>query len=387
MQVTVTRIGVNETQRFADELRSSNFYDADLNIAFGDVDAISSLASIAKGKANWLASTSCLGAMSNLGTDMGESYVHVMTISETRGVIGVASCDMGKGNVSELAESTVVSAMQKANRLGQMPSLVWIIQAPGQEEAVLSGVQAVLGNAVPVFGGSSADNAIEGKWLQFDGTQLYSNGLIIAVMYTEEPISCYFSSGYTATSTEATVTAVDGRVLYTLDGKPAGDVYNQWLQRFGQPALKPGSILSDSTYFPLGRNRGTRSDPISLLSHPSRLNDDNSLELFATLKEGEVLTLMHGERHNLISRAAEVAEVAMRTHELNYETQPKALLLVFCGGCMLAVKDQLADIQRSILNKAQGLPFVVAFTFGEQGCFPDGKSRHGNLMISATVFG
>ena len=59
----------------------------------------------------------------------------------------------------------------------------------------------------------------------------------------------------------------------------------------------------------------------------------------------------------------------------------------FCGGCMLAVKDQLETIHASILNKAQGLPFLVAFTFGEQGCFPDGKSRHGNLMISATVFG
>ena len=54
---------------------------------------------------------------------------------------------------------------------------------------------------------------------------------------------------------------------------------------------------------------------------------------------------------------------------------------------MLAVKDQLETIHASILKKAQGLPFLVAFTFGEQGCFPDGKSRHGNLMISATVFG
>ena len=117
------------------------------------------------------------------------------------------------------------------------------------------------------------------------------------------------------------------------------------------------------------------------------MNDDNSLELFATVKQGDILTLMQGEQHNLISRAAEVTEVVLRTHELNYETRPKGLLLVFCGGCMLAVKDQLETIHASILKKAQGLPFLVAFTFGEQGCFPDGKSRHGNLMISATVFG
>jgi len=27
------------------------------------------------------------------------------------------------------------------------------------------------------------------------------------------------------------------------------------------------------------------------------------------------------------------------------------------------------------------------FTLGEQGCFPGGENRHGNLMICATLFG
>ena len=387
MQINVRRIGLIDTELFADELNNNDVNSADLNIAFGDVNAITALSDAVSDKANWIASSSCLGAMSHLGTDLGDSYVHVMSLQNTQGAIGVASCDISNGNATELASSTIVTAMQRANRLGEMPSLVWIIQAPGQEEAVLDGVQTVLGNSVPIFGGSSADNAIEGKWVQFDGEHLYSNGLVIAAMYTEEPVSCYFSSGYTSTQTQAEVTAVEGRVIYTLDNKPAGEVYNHWLQKYGHPPLKPGSILSDSTYFPLGRHKGCKSDPIPLLSHPSKLNDDNSLELFATVKQGDILTLMQGEQHNLISRAAEVTEVVLRTHELNYETRPKGVLLVFCGGCMLAVKDQLETIHASILNKAQGLPFLVAFTFGEQGCFPDGKSRHGNLMISATVFG
>lgn len=387
MQVTLKRIELTDSPQFSDELHGSEINHADLNIAFGDVDAISALATVIKDKSNWIASSSCQGAMSHLGNDMGASFVHVMSVANTQGAIGIASCDIGEGDVTEKAESTIVSAMQRANRLGQMPNLVWIVQAPGQEEKVLKGVQAILGNSVPIFGGSSADDAIEGKWVQFDGEQLYSIGLVIAALYTEKPISCYFSSGYTFTQQKAEVTAVDGRVLYTLDNKPAGEVYNQWLQMCGEAPLQPGSILSDSTYFPFGRDMGSKSEPIPLLSHPSKLNEDNSLELFATVQKGEILTLMHGERHNLISRAAEVTEVVLRTHELNYESQAKGLLLVFCGGCMLAVKDQLDQIHQSILSKAQGLPFLVAFTFGEQGCFPDGKSRHGNLMISATVFG
>ena len=33
-----------------------------------------------------------------------------------------------------------------------------------------------------------------------------------------------------------------------------------------------------------------------------------------------------------------------------------------------------------------GIPFLGSFTFGEQGCFPGGENRHGNLMISVLLF-
>ena len=126
---------------------------------------------------------------------------------------------------------------------------------------------------------------------------------------------------------------------------------------------------------------------VPLLSHPARLNDDGSIELFASLEVGEQITLMNGQPDNLIRRAAEVTEVVLQTHELNYECRPKAIIIVFCGGCMLAVKEHLDEIQRSLLVLAQDVPFIVGFTFGEQGCFSDGISRHGNLMISATAIG
>jgi len=32
-----------------------------------------------------------------------------------------------------------------------------------------------------------------------------------------------------------------------------------------------------------------------------------------------------------------------------------------------------------------GIPYMGMHTFGEQGLFPDGENRHGNLMFSALV--
>ncbi|NNJ67935.1 MAG: hypothetical protein HKP54_07825, partial [Boseongicola sp.] len=62
-------------------------------------------------------------------------------------------------------------------------------------------------------------------------------------------------------------------------------------------------------------------------------------------------------------------------------------LMIYCGGCMLAVQEQLDDVAAGVREALPGVPFLGVFTFGEQGVVLDGRNRHGNLMISAIVFG
>ena len=392
MHIGVNRFPLDAKGSFGETCVISELDKADINVAFGDVAAVTALAGSNKAEnkrngARWIASSSCLGAMSHLGTDKGESYLHVLSVADIDGGAGVASAELAPGKERAIAETTLVNAMQDAGKLGEMPSLVWLIVAPGNEEEVLNGLHGVLGDSVPIFGGSSADNSIEGKWVQFDGNELHHNGIVVAVLYMSEPVSCYFSSGYEPTELSAQVTAGEGRIIYTLDGEPAGTVYNRWLNLLEQTPLEPGNILQASTFFPISRQQGALSFGVPLLSHPARLNDDGSIELFANLEVGEQITLMNGQPDNLIRRVTEVTEVVLQTHELNYECRPQAIIIVFCGGCMLAVKEHLDEIQRSLLVLAQDVPFIVGFTFGEQGCFSDGISRHGNLMISATAIG
>ena len=66
--------------------------------------------------------------------------------------------------------------------------------------------------------------------------------------------------------------------------------------------------------------------------------------------------------------------------------EPAGVLMIYCAGCMLAIDDDLEDMVDGLRNCYPDLPIMGFYTFGEQGCFMDGKSRHGNLMISALVF-
>jgi hypothetical protein len=60
--------------------------------------------------------------------------------------------------------------------------------------------------------------------------------------------------------------------------------------------------------------------------------------------------------------------------------------MIYCAGCRLTIDDDVLAMQNAVLEQIGQVPVVAAYTFGEQGCFSDGKNRHGNLMISAVAF-
>lgn len=109
------------------------------------------------------------------------------------------------------------------------------------------------------------------------------------------------------------------------------------------------------------------------------------MDLFASVREGERLTLMRGTQDSLVDRAGRVAALA-RTGA-GGEDQPVAgALMMYCGGCMLSVQSRISDVVSGVNAALEGAPFLGAFTFGEQGALVRAGNRHGNLMISCIVF-
>ena len=127
MHIGVNRFPLDANGSFGETCVISELEKADINIAFGDVAAVTALAGSNKAEnkrngARWIASSSCLGAMSHLGTDKGESYLHVLSVADIDGGAGVASAELAPGKERAIAEATLVNAMQDAGKLGEMPS-------------------------------------------------------------------------------------------------------------------------------------------------------------------------------------------------------------------------------------------------------------------------
>ena len=126
------------------------------------------------------------------------------------GLFGIAdvSGDYGVGValVDDDPQATGAEAIQKAianaERPGEPPDLVWINGVPGHEEAVLIGIQDILGPDVPIAGGSSADNHVAGNWEQFANGKVYKDAVIVTAMYPSTTAYLAFHSGYSPSATK-----------------------------------------------------------------------------------------------------------------------------------------------------------------------------------------
>ncbi len=329
--------------------------------------------------------TTCLGAMTNAGAEDG---VVAFAIKDPDGAYGTAIAPFD-ADPRSAARAATVDALADADRIGERPELIWVAATPGTEEEVLAGIQDVVGPDVPIIGGSAADNDVSGNWFVFDSQSKCSAGVVVSVLFPSTRVSFAYQNGYSPSANAGVVTRANGRTVHEIDGRPALEVFGEWTG--GAVSIDPTkdggqTILSASTLWPLGREVSQLGEvPFYLLAHPAIAHRSGELDLFATVKEGETLTSMTGTVQSLTSRAGRVAGLARETGHMQ-DKPISGALMIYCGGCMLTVRDHLSDVVSGVNEALDGAPFVGAFTFGEQGPMLRAGNRHGNLMISCIVF-
>jgi hypothetical protein len=332
-------------------------------------------------------SSSCEGALA-VGGEQAEAKAQIVIfgINDPHGSYGVGIADVSCNSSPETAAQVALTqAISSSPKPYETPAMIWSIMPPGHEESLINGFADIVGPHVPVFGGSSADNDVSGKWQQGSHSHDGNSSVVVATLQPSSAIGYSYSSGYEPTDITLVAEGCSSRIVSKFDGKTAAQRYNQLTHGAIEHALLGGNVLGNTTLFPLGRAiSNTIGIPEYLLSHPDSVTEKGELTLFSHIDEGQPLTLMTGSVDGLVQRAWVVAQNAIDL--LPEGSECAGVLMIYCGGCMLTIGDNVSQMQHYLSSALPNLPICAAYTFGEQGAFLDGRNRHGNLMISAVAF-
>lgn len=312
-------------------------------------------------------------------------FAGMMTLEDPDMVVGVACHEAGK-DARAIGRKVAIEAVENA-KTTRAPAYFYMVASPKEEEDYLMGIQDVIGR-VPMFGGSAADDTVEGKWKIFCNDKVFSDGVAVAFFYTDNEIVTSYTGAYNETNNIGIITEVkDNRTLVTIDGISALKKYAQWIN-VKPESLKDQNLLVASITKPLGVK-----DPLgnlTVIRHPMFGNDmgtkttsDDTITLGNKAVPGTAIIQLEATVDELIDSTGNT----LKDVKKQLYTDPAAYFLVHCGGRKLGIGDRMEEVYKQLLKESKGVPFITIFTFGEYGYDEHSANICGGLMLSFTAFG
>ena len=319
--------------------------------------------------------------------------IGVLAITDPGGAFGTGHASFAQRAPADAARHAVEQALTAAGRNGVIPDFIWLSAVPGCEEAVIAGIEQVVGISVPIVGGSAALNGLggtpenperTGRCVVFDHDTIIDDGLLLSVGFVTERVCHGFFGGYRATEKTGIVTAAEGRVLVTIDEQPAAQVYNRWSDGLiAAEVANNGEVVIQTTMSPIGVTVGhVGTAPLYGLVHPVQV-ENGALRVHTVVPEGSRVTLMTGDQDILVHRTAELVE---RTQALFNVPQALGGLISYCAGCARPLAERDTEMVNLVRDALGEVPFLGGFFFGEQGRFWNNSNAHANLMVSLLLF-
>lgn len=312
-------------------------------------------------------------------------FVGLLGLQDENLTVGLACHEAGK-NPRAIGRKVAIQAVENA-KTTRAPAYFYMVASPKEEEEYLMGIQDVIGR-VPMFGGSAADDNVEGNWKIICNDKVFNDGVAVAFFYTDNEILTSYTGAYKETNNIGLITEVkNDRTLVSIDGISALRKYANWTN-IAPSRLAGKKLLESSTTKPLGVK-----DPLgnlTVIRHPMFANDmgtktttDDTITLGNKVVEGTAIIQLETTIDDLINSTGNT----LKNLRKNMYTEPAAYILIHCGGRKLAIGDRLEEVYKQIVKEAKNTPFIMPFTFGEYGYDEHSANICGGLMLSFTAIG
>lgn len=208
---------------------------------------------------------------------------------------------------------------------------------------LLAGINGVFGGRVPVSGGVAGDDYRFERTLIGLNDNLNEGQIVVIGLYGAAIKVAHGSKGgWDTFGPIRKVTRCEGNILYEIDGKPALDLYKEYLGE------KAEDLPSSGLLFPFTIIDAQTKEPVVRgIQNIDEAN--NAIILYGDMEEGMTIQLMRANFDNLISGAGDSAKETF----LQQNGKPDLALLISCVARRL-VLNQLTEEELTETRKVLG---------------------------------
>jgi hypothetical protein len=229
----------------------------------------------------------------------------------------------------------------------------------GNHQAVVRGAHSVVGSAIPLVGGCAGDNFKLVQTHQFLDGEVLQDAVVAAAIGSDAPLGIGVRHGWKRSGEPMVVTRSAGPQIFTLDDRPALDVYLERLEAPAAVGHDAEAFRAFAIAHPLGLSRRAGEEKIRAVGGADF--DSRSLICFAEMPTAALAWIMEGDADSVMAATDAACEAAL---EALGGHKPLGLLAFDCIARRALLGDGIdEEVQR--LAAASDAPVAGFYTYGE----------------------
>jgi hypothetical protein len=249
----------------------------------------------------------------------------------------------------------------------------------GKEEATISGIVDVTrSSAIKIVGASAGDDLMYKKTFVY-ADKAYTDAVACLGLAGGIKMGVGMRNAFRPMEEKyAFVTKSDGRLVHEINGRPAAEVYAEFVE-------KDVDELDDSIFM---------SHPVGIVDtggeywnvrSPQRVMD-GKLIFYSNVPKGSGLTLLETDRNAMIDSIKDATEDAIRAARVD-EVAGVAIFNCILRHQLTKVYGTQKEEIEAVRSIVGDRPMIGFSTYGETGMSPTGTVGHHNQTVTTIVFG